>query len=157
MLGFPIGGAKWTFTGGNSRRLAAAAEALCVERAEVSFVAPRPGRADAWVALPGGCGSKPFGYHFGVGAPPILVHFKLGLGCLPGVRALTHGLVSRFGFAGVGILRVLCGFTKISNWRARASEFKKTKKQKSIFHLFSWGVFATARRPEPPAGGASLR
>ena len=34
-----------------------------------------------------GCGSKPMGSHFGVGAPPILEPILVGLGCSPGVRA----------------------------------------------------------------------
>ena len=33
-----------------------------------------------------GCGSKPMGSHFGVGAPPVLVYFQWGLGCSVGVR-----------------------------------------------------------------------
>ena len=42
-----------------------------------------------------GCGSKPMGSHFGVGAPPILVYFSGDWDVHWGYGILTHG---QFGF-----------------------------------------------------------
>ena len=43
------------------------------------------------IALTYGCGSKPMGSHFGVGAPPILVYFSGDWDVHWGYGILTHG------------------------------------------------------------------
>ena len=45
-----------------------------------------------------GCGSKPMGSHFGVGAPPILVPILVGIGMFTGVTIflLIHGHTTEF-------------------------------------------------------------
>ena len=42
-----------------------------------------------------GCGSKPMGSHFGVGAPPTLVGILVGIGMFTGgtIWILTHGQI----------------------------------------------------------------